>query len=137
MPLDAIAPGDRLMIRQGEVAPVDGTLADLPAQLDLSALTGEAMPVACAPGSAVMSGALNAGEAFDLIATNRAADSTFAGIIRLVEQAQASKAPMSRLADRYSLVFLALTLAIAGTAWGLTGDPIRAVAVLVVRRRAR
>ncbi|MBI1416328.1 MAG: cadmium-translocating P-type ATPase [Limimaricola sp.] len=130
--LDAIAPGDRLLIRQGEVAPADGTVASPRALLDLSALTGESMPVSMEQGAAVMSGALNAGDAFDLVATRPAAESTFAGIIRLVEQAQRSKAPMSRIADRYALVFLAVTLALAGAAWLGSGDPIRAVAVLVV-----
>jgi heavy metal translocating P-type ATPase len=79
-----------------------------------------------------MSGSTNTGEAFDLRATHRAADSTYAGIVRLVEAAQKSKAPMVRLADRYSLVFLVVTVAIATAAWWFSGDPIRAVAVLVV-----
>ena len=129
--LDAVVPGDLLLIRQGDVVPVDGT-AEAQAVLDQSALTGEAMPVRLTPSAAVMSGAVNAGEAFDLRATARAEESTYAGIVRLVEAAQRSKAPMSRLADRYSLGFLAVTVAIAGAAWWLTGDPIRAVAVLVV-----
>jgi len=79
-----------------------------------------------------MSGSTNAGDAFDLIASRRAAESTYAGIVRLVEAAQRSKAPMSRLADRIALIFLGLTVVIAGAAWLSTGDPIRAVAVLVV-----
>jgi heavy metal translocating P-type ATPase len=79
-----------------------------------------------------MSGASNAGEAFDLTATRRAAESTYAGIVRLVEAAQKSRAPMARLADRFAIVFLAVTVAIAAAAWIATGDPIRAVAVLVV-----
>ena len=70
--------------------------------------------------------------AFDLCASRPAAESTYAGIVRLVEEAQRSKAPMSRLADRYSLLFLGLTVALAMVAWWVTGDPIRAVAVLVV-----
>jgi len=74
----------------------------------------------------------NSGDAFDMVATQRAADSTYAGIVRLVEEAQRSRAPMSRLADRWSLGFLVMSLCIAGAAWWLTGDPIRAVAVLVV-----
>ncbi|MDO5756083.1 MAG: heavy metal translocating P-type ATPase [Rhodobacterales bacterium] len=130
--LDAIVPGDLLLIRQGDVAPVDGTVEADGALLNQSALTGEAMPARLTRGGDVMSGATNAGDAFDLRATRRAADSTFAGIIRLVEAAQKSKAPMVRLADRYSLVFLFVTIAIATAAWALTGDPIRAVAVLVV-----
>ena len=130
--LDAIVPGDRLLIRQGEVVPADGTLVSVRAFVDTSALTGEPLPVRLAEGQEVMSGATNAGEAFDLIAARRADDSTYAGIVRLVEQAQRSKAPMARMADRWSLGFLAVTLLIAGGAWALSGDPIRAVAVLVV-----
>ena len=132
VPLDEIAPGDRLLIRQGDVVPVDGTVASDAAFLDTSALTGESLPVRLARGADAMSGSTNAGEAFDLTATREAKDSTYAGIVRLVEEAQASKAPMSRLADRWSLGFLAVTVAIAFAAWWFTGDPIRAVAVLVV-----
>jgi len=132
VPLDDIVPGDLLLIRQGDVAPVDRTVESAGAMLDQSALTGESMPVRLAQGQDVMSGSTNAGEAFDLRVTRRAADSTYAGIVRLVEAAQKSKAPMARLADRYSLLFLAVTVALATAAWWFTGDPIRAVAVLVV-----
>ncbi len=132
VPLDALVPGDRLLIRQGDVAPVDGSLLSARAVLDQSALTGESLPVTLETGHEVMSGSTNAGEAFDLLVSRRAADSTYAGIVRLVEAAQASKAPMARLADRYSLVFLGVTLVLALGAWWITGDPIRAVAVLVV-----
>ncbi len=132
VPLGDISPGDMLLIRQGDVAPVDGTVESSQAMLDQSALTGESMPIRLDCGHEVMSGSTNAGEAFDLRVTRRAADSTYAGIVRLVEAAQASKAPMARLADRYSLLFLAVTVALATAAWWFTGDPIRAVAVLVV-----
>ncbi len=132
IPIDAIEPGDTLLIRRGDIVPVDGTVAAGSATLDQSALTGESVPVRLEAGAEVMSGATNAGEAFDLIGSRRAADSTYAAIVRLVERAQESRAPMARLADRYSLVFLAVTVALAGGAWFLTSDPIRAVAVLVV-----
>jgi heavy metal translocating P-type ATPase len=132
VPLGEIAPGDRLLIRQGDVVPVDGTVLSASAFVDTSALTGESLPVRLSAGGEAMSGSTNAGEAFDLAATRPAAASTYAGIVRLVEEAQRSKAPMSRLADRWSLGFLAVTVAIATAAWWFTGDPIRAVAVLVV-----
>ena len=132
VPLDAIDLGDLLLIRQGELAPVDGIVESPQALLDQSALTGETLPLRLSRGMAVMSGATNAGEAFELRATARAADSTYAGIVRLVEAAQRAKAPMARLADRYALAFLGITVALAGAAWWATGDPIRAVAVLVV-----
>jgi heavy metal translocating P-type ATPase len=130
--LEMVLPGDRLLIRQGDVIPVDGTVALGTAILDQSALTGESIPVQRKAGDDVMSGSTNVGEAFDLVALRRSAESTYAGIVRLVEGAQRSKAPMTRLADRFAMVFLGVTVTIAGTAWLWTGDPIRAVAVLVV-----
>jgi heavy metal translocating P-type ATPase len=127
-----VRPGDRLLVKPGEILPVDGTVADAAATLDEAALTGEALPVTRRAGEAVRSGALNAGPAFRLLATAEAARSTYAGVVRLVEAAQAGKAPFVRLADRYALVFLPASLALAGLAWLLSGDPVRALAVLVV-----
>lgn len=130
--VDEVHPGDRLLIRQGDVVPVDGRLEAGSAFVNMAALTGESLPVSLDAGAEVLSGSTNAGDAFDMVATEAAKDSTYAGIVRLVEQAQHSKAPMSRLADRFSLGFLAVTVLIALAAWWVTGDPIRAVAVLVV-----
>jgi heavy metal translocating P-type ATPase len=130
--LDAIEPADRLLVRKGDVVPVDGEVIEGVAVLDQSALTGESMPVRPKAGDPIMSGSTNVGEAFHLVATRRAAQSTYAGIVRLVAAAQRSRAPMSRLADRYAMVFLVATIALAGGAWFWSGDPIRAVAVLVV-----
>jgi len=130
--LNAIEPGDRLLIRQGDVVPVDGTVVEGLAVLDQSALTGEFMPVQQRANDAVLSGSTNVGAAFDMLASRRAAESTYAGIVRLVEAAQRLRAPMSRLADQYAMVFLVATIALAGAAWLWSGDPIRAVAVLVV-----
>ena len=132
VPLDDIQPGDLLLIRQGDVVPVDGTVASGTAFVDASALTGESLPAHLSVGAEAMSGSTNAGEPVDLTATRVARESTYAGIVRLVEEAQRSKAPMARLADRWSLGFLAVTVVIAFAAWWFTGDPIRAVAVLVV-----
>lgn len=130
--IERILPGDRLLVRRGEVVPVDGVVAAGAALLDESALTGEPLPVRRAVGEAVASGSTSAGDAFDLTVARRAADSTYAGIVRLVEAAAASRAPMVRMADRYALWFLALTLVLAGLAWGISGDRVRALAVLVV-----
>ncbi|HTN64523.1 MAG TPA: heavy metal translocating P-type ATPase, partial [Devosia sp.] len=132
VPITAITPGDRLLIREGEVLPVDGKVANAVALLDLSALTGESVPQRVAIGEEALSGATSTGSPFELIATRAAAESTYAGIVRLVQAAQKTKAPMVRLADRYAIGFLALTLLIAGAAWIATQDPIRALAVLVV-----
>ena len=127
-----IRPGDRLLIRKGETLPVDGHVTGSSATLDLSALTGESMPLAVLPGGEGLSGATSVGSPFDLVASRPAAESTYAAIVRLVEGAQASKSPMVRLADRYAIWFLAFTVVIAAGAWIFSGDPIRALSVLVV-----
>lgn len=130
--IDALQPGDQILIRHGEVVPVDGRVAEGEAVLDEAALTGEALPVRRNAGGAVQSGSTCMGDAFDLLVERRAAESTYAGIVRLVENAQASKAPMTRLADRYAIWFLVLTVMIAAIAWAISGDRLRALAVLVV-----
>jgi heavy metal translocating P-type ATPase len=132
VPIAEIAPGDELMIRNGEVIPVDGTVVKGPALLDLSALTGESIPARLEAGGEVLSGATSVGPAFRMAAARPASESTYAGIVRLVEAAQQSRAPMVRLADRYAWWFLLLTVVLAGAAWVWAGDPIRALAVLVV-----
>jgi len=131
VPVDEVAAGDRLLVGTGEVVPVDGRLLSS-ATLDESALTGEPLPVERIVGDDVRSGVVNAGQPIDLVATAAAADSTYAGVVHLVEQARASSAPFVRAADRFAVLFVPLTLALAGASWALTGDPVRAVAVLVV-----
>jgi heavy metal translocating P-type ATPase len=131
VPLDAVAAGDLLLVASGDVVPADGTVASVAAVLDESALTGEARPAERVRGDRVRSGVVNAGGPFDLRAAGTAADSTYAGIVRLVSEAENSQAPFVRLADRYALWFLPLTLAVAAVAWAL-GGAARAVAVLVV-----
>jgi heavy metal translocating P-type ATPase len=130
--LERIAVGDRLLVRQGDVVAVDGTVSAGIAVLDEAAITGESVPVQRRDGEAVLSGTVNVGGPFDMAAGRVARDSTLAGIVRMVESAQRSRAPMARLADRFALVFLALAVTMAGGAWLLSGDPVRAVAVLVV-----
>nr|WP_108003721.1 heavy metal translocating P-type ATPase [Mycoplana dimorpha] len=132
VPVEAIRPGERILVRHGEVVPVDGTLASDAAALDQSSLTGESTTVEKARGDEILSGSTNLGNAFDLLAVRPAAESTYANIVRLVRQAQESKAPSVRIADRYAVWFLVLTLLIAGIAWWISGDRIRALAVLVV-----
>ena len=129
--IDQVVLGDRLFVKTGEVVPVDGVL-ESDAVLDEAALTGESRPVERPTGELVRSGAVNAGPAFDLHATATAADSTYAGIVRLVEAAEKEKAPAVRLADRYAMWFIPITLVIAGAAWAASGDPKRALSVLVV-----
>lgn len=132
VPLEEVRVGDLLMVRPGEVVPVDGVVEGSLAVLDESALTGEADPVERAVGDQVRSGVLDAGSAFELRAGASAADSTYAGVIAMVQQAGAESAPVIRLADRYAAWFLPLSLAAAGLAWLISGSLVRAVAVLVV-----
>ncbi len=129
--VDVVVAGDRLLVGTGEVVPVDGRLLSL-AVLDESALTGEPLPVERIAGDDVRSGVVNAGQPIDLVATAAASASTYAGVVRLVEQAQASSAPFVRTADRFAVLFVPLTLVLAGAAWAVSSDAVRAVAVLVV-----
>jgi heavy metal translocating P-type ATPase len=131
IPVDEVVVGDVLLVGTGEIVPVDGRLRSA-AMLDESALTGEPLPVERPAGDAVRSGVVNAGKAINLAATALAAESTYAGVVRLVEQAQASSAPFVRAADRFAVLFVPLTLVLAGASWALSGDAVRAVAVLVV-----
>jgi len=131
VPVDQVRRGDTLVVGSGEVVPGVGRLVG-PGVFDESALTGEAMPVERPTGDEVRSGVVNSGGPVELLATSVAADSTYAGVVRLVEQAQASSAPFVRTADRFAVLFVPLTLVLAGGAWLLSGDPVRAVAVLVV-----
>ena len=136
--MEEVRAGDRLLVRPAEVLPVDGTVAsaedggEVAVDLDESSLTGESLPVTHRTGSAVMSGALNGTRAFVLEATASAADSQYAAIVSLVQQAAESRAPMVRLADRYAVPFTAVAYLIAGLAWWLSQDPVRFAEVLVV-----
>jgi heavy metal translocating P-type ATPase len=131
VPIGAIAVGDQLLVHAGEVVPVDGVVTSSAATIDESALTGEPIPVVKAGGAAILSGSLNAGETFDMTVTSVAGESTYAGIVRLVTAAQTAKAPFVRLADRYALIFLPVTLALAFIAWLISGDLLRSLSVLV------
>ncbi|WP_031295954.1 heavy metal translocating P-type ATPase [Pseudogulbenkiania ferrooxidans] len=130
--IEEVCSGDVLLVMQGEMVPVDGPLVGEEAALDESPLTGESLPVRLQAGGWLRSGAINAGDSLRMIAARRAEDSTFNGIVKLVGQAASSKAPASRLADRYALGFIPVALALAALAWWASGDPARALAVLVV-----
>lgn len=132
VPLSEVTAGDLLMVAPGEVVPVDGRVEGAVAVVDESVLTGEPLLVERAVGEPVRSGVVNAGSAFELRASATAEESTFAGIVRLAQEAGAQGAPVVRLADRYAAWFLPLSLLIAGLAWVLSGSAVRAVAVLVV-----
>ena len=130
--IDQVAVGDELLVRAGELLPVDGILIDASALLDESTVTGEPLPERRGAGDALRSGTVNAGEAFVMRASAVADKSTYAAIVRMVAAAQTAKAPFIRIADRFALLLLPATLLVAGIAWYLSNDPIRALAVLVV-----
>jgi heavy metal translocating P-type ATPase len=131
VPVEQVAIGDMILVRGGEVIPVDGVIMTPGAMVDESALTGEPIPVHRREGEAAHSGTLNVGEMFELSATATASESTYAGIMRMVAAAQTARAPFIRVADRYAILLLPVTLAVAAVAWFFSGDPIRGLAVLV------
>ncbi|WP_128929314.1 heavy metal translocating P-type ATPase [Bradyrhizobium guangxiense] len=129
--IEKVAIGEELLVRAGEIVPVDGVLGSISATIDESAVTGEPIPVEKARGSAVLSGSLNAGETFELTVTAPAGESTYAGIVRMVTAAQTAKAPFVRMADRFALILLPVTFVLAFLAWWISGDLTRSLAVLV------
>ncbi|RVW02447.1 heavy metal translocating P-type ATPase [Rhodococcus spongiicola] len=132
VPLEDITVGEVLVVGAGEVVPVDGWVTSGLAVLDESALTGEPLAVSRRRGEAVRSGIVNAGPVFEMQARATAEESTYAGIVRLAQDAAAESAPVVRVADRIAGWFLPLALAVSGAAWLLSGSATRAVAVLVV-----
>ena len=130
--VETVVPGDVLLVRPGEVLPVDGVLLDGEADFDESSLTGESMPVHKLAGEQLLSGSVNGTRAISMRAAASAADSQYSRIVELVQEASESRAPMVRLADRYAIPFTLLAYAIAGAAWWASGDPVRFAEVLVV-----
>ena len=131
IPVDLVQRGDTVLVKAGEIVPVDGVLLSPAASLDELALTGEPLPEVHRAGDGLQSGAVNAGETFEMQATATAGESTYAGIVRLVTAAQTAKAPFIRMADNYALLLLPVTLVVAGAAWLASGDTLRGLAVLV------
>jgi P-type Cu+ transporter len=142
VPLSAVQPGDRLRVRPGEKVPTDGVVLEGSSAVDEAMLTGEALPVAKQPGDEVIGATLNTNGSFVMRATRVGADTVLAGIVRLVQEAQGSKAPIQRLADRVASVFVPVVMLVAAitfVAWLAIGPQptfnhalIAAIAVLVV-----
>jgi Cu+-exporting ATPase len=140
LPLARVKVGDLVVIRPGERVPVDGTVIEGSSQVDESLITGESLPVARHEGDAVTGGSVNAEGLLVVRATAVGAESKLSRIVRLVESAQARKAPIQRVVDRVSAVFVPVVLVLAAATllgWGLgTGDweqaILNAVAVLVI-----
>ncbi|MFZ0529619.1 MAG: heavy metal translocating P-type ATPase [Propionicimonas sp.] len=132
VPIGEVVVGDLVMVRPGEVVPVDGLLEGEAASFDESSITGEPLPVEHGPGEQVLSGSVSQQRVALVRASVPARDSQYQQIIDLVQAAAASKSPIVRLADRYAVPFTLVSLGIAGLAWFLSGDPVRFAQVLVV-----
>lgn len=132
VPISEVVAGDLVMVRPGEVVPVDGVLEGEAVSFDESSITGEPLPVEHAHGDPVLSGTVSQQKVALVRATLSAKDSQYQQIIDLVQAAAESKSPIVRLADRYAVPFTVVSLVIAGVAWWLSGDPVRFAEVLVV-----
>lgn len=124
--------GDLLLIRPGELVPCDCIVITGRSHLDVAKLTGEPLPITAERGSRLMSGSLNQEGPLEVEALALASESQYARIVELVRSAQASKAPLQRLADHYGVWFTPLTLVVCAIAYTLSGDPVRILAILVV-----
>jgi heavy metal translocating P-type ATPase len=131
VPVDAVAIGDRLLVRPSEMVPVDGLVSEGRSLIDTSRLTGEPLPQRIERGAKISSGVVNLDAPFTMEATAVAAMSLYARIVELVRNAEASKAPLQRVADRAAVWFTPLTLVVCGIAYLASGDPMRVLAVLV------
>jgi cation-transporting ATPase V/Cu+-exporting ATPase len=140
VPVEQVVVGDHLRVRPGEKIPTDGRVVDGASAVDESMLTGESVPVEKSQGATVAGATVNTSGVLTVVATAVGADTALAQIVKLVEDAQASKAPVQRLVDRISAVFVPVVLVIAALtflAWALLGgDPVKgvvaAVAVLII-----
>ena len=140
IPVDQLGVGDRFVVRPGEKVATDGRVVEGSSAVDASLVTGESLPVDVAIGDDLVGGSINTTGRLVVEATRVGADTTLAGIARLVERAQTTKAPIQRLADRVSAIFVPIVLVLAALTflgwWIGTGDPARAleiaIAVLVI-----
>lgn len=130
IPVDEVQVGDRVLVRSGEVVPVDGKMVSA-GTFDASALTGESLPQSLSSGDAVESGILNAASSVEIIAMRTAGQSTYANLIKLVESSSANSAQGVRLANRWAVFFVPFAIGFAGLTWLVTGEVERAVAVVV------
>lgn len=132
IPAENVEVGMDVVVKPGELVPVDGVVLSGTSNLSEADLTGEPLPVRKSAGMQVLSGSVNLDSVIEVRASKRSAESQYAQIVRLVEEAQTRKAPIHRLADRYSIVLTVAAVTLAGLAWLLSLDPVWALAVLVV-----
>ena len=131
IPAEQVEVGMVIVVKPGELIPVDGIVTAGSASLGEADLTGEPVPVRKAPGMLVLSGSVNLDGVLEIRASKRSTESKYAQIVHLVEEAQTQKAPIHRLADRYSIWFTIAAVVIASLAWAISGDSVYALAVMV------
>jgi heavy metal translocating P-type ATPase len=132
IPVDAVRPGDRLMVKPGDLVPVDCAVISGTSAVDQSALTGEPLPIRAVPGTELMSGSLNQDGALTVRALRASEQSQYQQIIAMVAHARREKPPIVRIADRFAVWFTPVTLLMCGVAYLVTGTPASVLAVLVV-----
>ncbi len=132
LPIEEVVVGDLAVVQPGEKIPVDGVVVEGRGEVDQAAITGESVPVTKEPGSQVYGGTFNQLGALKIEVSRIGQDTTLARIIELVQKAQAEKPPIERIADRFSAWFTPVMLLLAGVVWGISGEVLRGVTVLVV-----
>jgi heavy metal translocating P-type ATPase len=132
VPVDKVRVGDSILLKPGDMIPVDGKIYKGYTSVDESAITGESLPENKKIGEQVLSGSINVDGVVEIHATKISKESQYEQIIKLVSEASTKKSPLVRIADTYSLPFTIITFTMAGIAWLISGDPVRALSVLVV-----
>ncbi|MFD0897786.1 heavy metal translocating P-type ATPase [Loigolactobacillus binensis] len=132
IPVSVVAVGDHLIVKPGEMVPVDGRVLSGVSSFNEASLTGESRPVEKLVGAELLSGAVNGDIAVTMVVDQVAANSQYQAIVKLVQTSKEQPAHFVRMADRYAVPFTLIALLIAGVAWALSGDPVRFAEVLVV-----
>lgn len=132
VPLEAVQVGDLVLVRSGERIAVDGEVVAGSASVDQAAITGESLPVEKRPGDTVFAGTLSQVGALEVRATKVGDETTLGQIRRMVQEAQEQKAPIERLLNRYAKLYTPLALTLGGLLWWWSGDPLRAITMLIV-----
>ncbi|MET9818168.1 MULTISPECIES: HAD-IC family P-type ATPase [unclassified Streptomyces] len=132
IPVEQVRIGETVIVRPGEQIPVDGTVAAGAATVDQAAITGESMPVEAGPGTSVYAASFARLGSLRVQVTGAGADTTFGRVIALVEQAEIHRAPVQRIADRFSAWYLPVVVAVAALTFAFSGDTLATAAVLVV-----
>lgn len=132
VPVNDVPVGAKIIVKPGELVPIDGLIIKGTGEFDESSLTGEARPVAKTVGDTVMSGSINGDEAITLTVTKLAKDSQYQQLVKLVQEAEQTPAHFVRLADRYAVPFTVAAILVSLLAWWLSKDPRRFAEVLVV-----